>query len=156
MKKLFLLCSVAILTLSPQDSNAQFLKQLGRSIRNSYNSYSNTSSSNRGLSSYERRIREEQENARKEYEFNKKWQSDTIRTSEVLDNSSEWVRSVDKSMLIEQNTENELGWELKYLTDGIDTYVEGKKENGDFVFLNMEEIIKEGILMRINLLEVGK
>ena len=134
MKKLFLLCSVAILTLSPQDSNAQFLKQLGRSIRNSYNSYSNTSSSNRGLSSYERRIREEQENARKEYEFNKKWQSDTIRTSEVLDNSSEWVRSVDKSMLIEQNTENELGWELKYLTDGIDTYVEGKKENGDFVF----------------------
>lgn len=134
MKKLFLLCSVAILTLSPQDSNAQFFKQLGRSIRNSYNSYSNTSSSNRGLSSEERRIREERENARKEYEFNQKWQSDTIRTSKVIDNSSKWVRSIDKSMLIEQNTENDLGWEVKYLTDGIDTYVEGKKENGDFVF----------------------
>ena len=48
MKKLFLLCSVAILTLSPQDSNAQFFKQLGRSIRNSYNSYnSRTQSSQR-------------------------------------------------------------------------------------------------------------
>lgn len=134
MKKLFLLCSVAILTLSPQDSNAQFFKQLGRSIRNSYNSFSNTSSSNRYLSPEERRIQEEKENAIKKYEFYQKWQSDTIRTSEVEDFSSEWVRSVDKSMLIEQNTENELGWELKYLTDGFDTYVEGKNENGDFIF----------------------
>lgn len=134
MKKLFLLFSVAILTLSPQDSKAQFFKELGRSIRNSYKSYSNTSSSNRGLSSEERRIREEQENRIKEYEFNQKWKEDTIRNSKVIDYSSKWVRSVDKSMLIEQNTENELGWELKYLTDGFDKYVEGKNENGDFVF----------------------
>lgn len=51
MKKLFLLCSVAILTLSPQDSNAQFFKQLGRSIRNSYNSYNSRTQSSYNQSS---------------------------------------------------------------------------------------------------------
>ena len=51
MKKLFLLCSVAILTLSPQDSNAQFFKQLGRSIRSSYNSYNSRTQSSYNQSS---------------------------------------------------------------------------------------------------------
>ena len=51
MKKLFLLFSVAILTLSPQDSNAQFFKQLGRSIRNSYNSYNSRTQSSYNQSS---------------------------------------------------------------------------------------------------------